>query len=49
MTDITVDTETLTGIQVNLTEAFARCESGQAALSETQVNTIRTIVEGLKQ
>lgn len=49
MTDITVDTETLTGIQVNLTEAFARCESGQAALSETQVNTMRKIVEGLKQ
>ena len=35
------------GIQVNLTEAFARCERGQAALTEEQVQTIRTIIENL--
>lgn len=47
MAEFTVDTETLSGIQVNLTEAFARCERGQAALTEEQVQTIRTIVEKL--
>ena len=47
MAEFTVDTETLTGIQVNLTEAFARCERGQAALTEEQVQTIRTIIENL--
>ena len=47
MAEFTVDTETLTGIQVNLTEAFARCERGQAALTEEQVQTIRRIVENL--
>ena len=47
MAEFTVDTETLTGIQVNLTEAFARCELGQAALTEEQVQTIRTIIENL--
>ena len=47
MAEFTVDTETLEGIQVNLTEAFARCEQGQAALTEEQVQTIRRIVENL--
>ena len=47
MAEFTVDTETLEGIQVNLTEAFARCERGQAALTEEQVQTIRRIVENL--
>lgn len=47
MAEFTVDTETLEGIQVNLTEAFARCERGQAALTEAQVQTIRTIIENL--
>ena len=47
MAEFTVDTETLTGIQVNLTEAFARCERGQASLTEAQVQTIRRIVENL--
>ena len=48
MTELTVDTETQTGIQVNLTEAFARCELGQAALTEEKVEIIRSIVNGLE-
>lgn len=48
MTEFTVDTEPLTGIQVNLTEAFARCEKGQAALTEEQTRMIRAIIEELK-
>ena len=47
MTDITVDTETLTGIRLNLTEAFARCEQGQAALTEKQSGIIREIIDNL--
>ena len=47
MAEFTVDLETLKNIQVNLTEAFARCERGQAALTEEQVQTIRRIVEKL--
>ena len=47
MAEFTVDLETLKNIQVNLTEAFARCERGQASLTEEQVQTIRTIVEKL--
>ena len=47
MAEFTVDLETLKNIQVNLTEAFARCERGQAALTEEQVQTIRTIIENL--
>lgn len=47
MTDITVDTETLTGIRLNLTEAFARCEKGQAALTEKQSGIIREIIDNL--
>ena len=45
--EFTVDTETLTGIQVNLDQAFARCERGQAALTEEQAETIRSIINGL--
>lgn len=48
MAEFTVDTETLTGIQVNLDQAFARCELGQAALTETQVTILRDIVENLQ-
>lgn len=46
--EFTVDTETLTGIQVNLTEAFARCELGQAALTEEQVTILREILDNLR-
>ena len=48
MAEFTVDTETLTGIQVNLTEAFARCELGQAALTEEQAATLQKIIESLQ-
>lgn len=48
MAEFTVDTETLTGIQVNLIQAFARCEKGQAALTEEQAETIRSIINGLE-
>ena len=48
MAEFTVDTETLTGIQVNLTEAFGRCELGQAALTEEQAVTLQKIIESLQ-
>ena len=48
MTDITVDTETLTGIRLNLTEAFARCDRGQADLTEEQVQLLQKILEKLE-
>ncbi len=44
----TVDTEQLTGIEVSLGSAFARCELGQAGLTEGQVTAIRAIVEELQ-
>ena len=47
MAEFTVDLETLKNIQVNLDQAFARCEQGQAPLTEEQVQTIRTIIENL--
>lgn len=47
MAEFTVDTETLTGIQVNLTEGFARCEKGQAALTEEQAEILREILQSL--
>ena len=47
MAEFTVDAETLSGIQVNMTEAFARCERGQAALTQAQVQAIRTVIEKL--
>lgn len=48
MAEFTVDTELLTGIEVNLEEAFARCDRGQAALTEAQVQSIREIVNNLQ-
>ena len=42
-----VDIEGMENIQVHLGEAFARCERGQADLTEEQVQTIRAIVQGL--
>lgn len=47
MAEFTVDTELLTGIQVNLTQSFARCEKGQAALTESQTEAIREIIDSL--
>ena len=46
--DVTVDTETLTGIQVNTAQGFARCEKGQAALTEEQAKTIQEIIDRLQ-
>lgn len=48
MTEFTVDTEELTGIAVSLGEAFARCEKGQAALTEEQVQILRDIMDNLQ-
>lgn len=48
MTEFTVDTEKIPGIEVNLTEGFARCEKGQAALTEEQAETIREIIDTLQ-
>lgn len=48
MAEFTVDTETLTGIEVNLSEAFARCELGQAALTEEQTVILRNILNNLR-
>lgn len=48
MAEFTVDTELLTGIEVNLTEGFARCEKGQAALTEKQAEIIQEIIRNLE-
>lgn len=48
MAEFTVDTEWLEDIEVNLSQGFARCELGQAALTEAQVTTLREIIEKLK-
>lgn len=44
---IQVDTESIAGISVNPDEGFARCELGQAQLTETQVQQIRKILDNL--
>lgn len=44
----TVDTEMITGIEVNLSEGFARCELGQASLTKEQAETIQDIIDGLE-
>lgn len=48
MAEFTVDTEKIPGIEVNLTEGFARCELGQAALTEKQAQTIQEIIDRLQ-
>lgn len=45
--EFTVKTEFGTEYEVNLTEYFARCDAGQAALTQKQADTIREIVERL--
>lgn len=42
--EFTVNTEFKTGFSVNLTQAYARCEDGQAALTTEQVETILEIL-----
>lgn len=43
-TEYAVDTESGSGYGVNLTESFARCEKGQAALMAEQAETVRDII-----
>ena len=45
MTAFTVDTEFGNGYGVNLTEFYARCEAGQAALTVEQTEAIRGILD----
>jgi len=47
MAEFTVDTEMLSGIHVNLTQGFARCERGQAALTEEQARILQDIIDRL--
>ena len=47
MAEFIVDTEKLSGIHVNLTQGFARCEKGQAALTEEQARILQEIIDGL--
>lgn len=48
MAEFTVDTERLKDIHVNLTQGFARCSLGQAALTQAQAELIRDIVNNLR-
>ena len=43
--EYTVDTEFQTGYGVNLTEGYARCDKGQADLTQEQVTQLREIIE----
>ena len=45
--EFTVETEIGTEYEVNLTEYFARCDAGQAALTRKQADAIREIIERL--
>lgn len=47
MAEFTVDTELLSGIEMNLTQGFARCEKGQAALTEEQAQILQEIIDRL--
>ena len=46
--EFTVDTELLSGIHVNLAQGFARCEKGQAALTEEQAQILQDIIDSLE-
>ena len=43
--EFTVNTELGSGYGVNLSESYARCEGGQAALTVEQVTAIREILD----
>lgn len=45
MTEYTAETELGASYGINLTESFARCEAGQAALTAEQTETIRDIID----
>ncbi len=42
--EYTVDTEFYQGYGINLTDGYARCDKGQAELTESQVEKVRQIV-----
>ncbi len=42
--EYTVDTEFDVGYGINLTEGYARCDKGQAELSEDQISTLKEII-----
>ena len=46
-TEFTVETEIGTEYEINLTEYFARCDAGQAALTQKQVDAIGEIIDQL--
>ena len=46
-TEFTVETEIGTEYEINLTEYFARCDAGQAALTQKQADAIREVIERL--
>ena len=47
--EFTVETEIGTEYEVNLTEYFARCDAGQAALTQKQTDAIREIIDQLEE
>ena len=47
LAEFTVETEVGTEYEVNLTECYARCDAGQAALTRKQADAIREIVQRL--
>ena len=47
LVEFTVETEVGTEYEVNLTDYFARCDAGQAALTRKQADAIREIIERL--
>ena len=47
LAEFTVETEVGTEYEVNLTDYFARCDAGQAALTRKQADAIREIIERL--
>jgi len=44
LTEYTVDTEFGTGYGINLTEGYARCDKGQADLTEEQIDKLKKII-----
>ena len=48
-TEYTVDTEFGKGYGINLSEGYARCDKGQADLTEGQIDQIRTIIDWVKK
>ena len=47
--EYTVDTECGTGYGISLNEGYARCEKGQAELTEEQIKTVKEIMAWAKE